>query len=142
MAVTQVLPLWLRAAVAAEEALTILLVLMADLQVDVLRTVGVEPKMQSQQLLQHKGTTAAQNSTVVLAVVAAAALPLQVVPADQTWAVMEEMVSLATLIRIFKNCATSVAVAAVAAIATMLEMAVAAVAAQEADEEMKFLLRD
>jgi flavoprotein len=79
---------------------------------------------------------------VVLAVAAAAALPLQVVPADQTWAVMEEMVSLATLIRIFKNCATSVAVAAAAAIATMLEMAVAAVAAQEANEEMKFLLRD
>lgn len=125
-----------------EEVLTILLVPMADLQVDELRTVGAGPKMQSQQLLHHKGTTVAQNSMVVLAVVEAAALPLQVVLADQTWAATEEMVSQATLIRIFKNCATSVAVVAAAAIATMLEMAVAVAAAQEADEEMKLLLRD
>jgi hypothetical protein len=54
--------------------------------------------MQSQQLLRHKGTTAAQNLTVVLAVAAVAALPLQVVPADQTWAATVEMASAATLI--------------------------------------------
>jgi hypothetical protein len=78
--------------------LTILLVPMADLQVDELRTVGAGPKMQSQQLLHHKGTMAAQNSTVVLAVAAVAVLPLQVVPADQTWVATEEMASAATLI--------------------------------------------
>jgi hypothetical protein len=98
MAVTRVLPLWLRAAVAGAEVLTILLVPMADLPVDELRTVGAGPKMQSQQLLHHKGTTAAQNSTAVLAVAAVAALPLQVVPADQTWVATVEMVSAATLI--------------------------------------------
>jgi hypothetical protein len=98
MAVTRVSPLWWHVAEAAEEALTTLLVPTADLQVDELRTVGAVHKMQLQLHLHHKGTTAAQNSTAVLAVVVVVALPLRVVPADQTLVVMEEVVTRATLI--------------------------------------------